>query len=104
MSGPELHARDLLISIDHADRFGVGRQVEAQLREAIRAGSLPPGSGLPSTRALAEDLSVSRGVIVRAYAQLEAEGYLEIRQGATLSVRGGRSEPARTAHAVGALE
>jgi GntR family transcriptional regulator/MocR family aminotransferase len=104
MSAPGLRARDLLISIDHADRFGVGRQVEAQLRETIRSGSLPAGSGLPSTRALAEDLSVSRGVIVRAYAQLEAEGYLEIRQGATPRVRGGRSEPGRRAHTSGALE
>jgi Bacterial regulatory proteins, gntR family len=87
-----LHARDLLISVDRSERLAPGRQIEAQLRDAIRRGMLLAGSGLPSTRALAEDLSVSRGVVVRAYAQLAAEGYLEVRQGATTSVRGGHTE------------
>jgi GntR family transcriptional regulator/MocR family aminotransferase len=51
-------------------------QIEQQLREAIRSGRLRGGSRLPPTRALASDLGMSRGVIVEAYAQLVAEGYL----------------------------
>jgi GntR family transcriptional regulator / MocR family aminotransferase len=86
---------DLLIRVDRA-RHAFGRQVEAQLRSAIRSGILAAGTDLPSTRALADDLSVSRGVVVRAYAQLAAEGYIEVRQGANPSVRGVQpeSEPA----------
>jgi GntR family transcriptional regulator / MocR family aminotransferase len=51
-------------------------QIEQQLRDAIRSGRLGGGRRLPPTRTLASDLGVSRGVIVEAYAQLVAEGYL----------------------------
>lgn len=61
-------------------------QVEHALRDAIRAGRLRPGSALPSTRALARELGVSRGVVFEAYGQLAAEGYLEARQGAATRV------------------
>jgi GntR family transcriptional regulator/MocR family aminotransferase len=88
MTPRHLHARDLLVRIDRSGAPGVGRQLEEQLRNALRSGTLTPGSDLPSTRALAEDLSVSRGVVVRAYAQLAAEGYLDLRQGASSCVRG----------------
>jgi GntR family transcriptional regulator / MocR family aminotransferase len=59
-----------------------GIQVEHQLRTLIRARRLPIGAALPSTRVLASDLEVSRGVAVRAYAQLAAEGYIQLRRGA----------------------
>jgi GntR family transcriptional regulator / MocR family aminotransferase len=60
----------------------LGRQLEAGLRDLMRSGALGIGSGLPSTRALAADLGVSRGVVVGAYAQLAAEGYIVLRRGA----------------------
>jgi DNA-binding transcriptional MocR family regulator len=56
-------------------------QVAAGLRAAVRDGRLTPGGRLPSTRDLAEDLGVSRGVVVTAYEQLVAEGLLVSRQG-----------------------
>jgi GntR family transcriptional regulator/MocR family aminotransferase len=56
-------------------------QVEHELRGAIRSGRLPAGTNLPSTRALSAELGVSRGVVVEAYEQLVAEGYLLARQG-----------------------
>ena len=87
MSPHQIHARELLVRIDRSGALAVGRQLEEQLRKAIRAGALAPGSNLPSGRALAEDIAVSRGVVVRAYAQLAAEGYLDLRQGASPSVR-----------------
>jgi GntR family transcriptional regulator / MocR family aminotransferase len=87
MSARRQHARDLLVAVDRSRAKPVGRQLEDQLRTAIRAGALSPGSSLPSTRALAEDLGVSRGVVVRAYAQLAAAGYLDLRQGASPRVR-----------------
>jgi GntR family transcriptional regulator/MocR family aminotransferase len=66
-------------------------QIAAALRQGVRSGRLGAGSSVPSTRALASDLGVSRGVIVEAYAQLVAEGYLESRPGArTVVARGAR--------------
>jgi GntR family transcriptional regulator / MocR family aminotransferase len=61
-------------------------QLEEQLRDAIRSGRLAAGVPLPSTRSLARELAVSRGVVVDAYAQLAAEGYLVARQGAPTRV------------------
>ena len=57
-------------------------QLERQLRDGVRAGRLRPGTRLPPTRTLAEELGVSRGVVVEAYAQLTAEGFLTARPGA----------------------
>src|ERR1700735_3953016 len=63
-------------------------RVEQALREAVRSGRLAPGSRLPSTRTLCAQLGVSRGVVVDAYAQLAAEGYLQTRRGGGTSVAG----------------
>ena len=60
----------------------LGAQIEEQLRRAIRSGALRPGTPLPSTRDLARQVGVSRRIVVDAYAQLAAEGYLLLRQGA----------------------
>jgi GntR family transcriptional regulator/MocR family aminotransferase len=56
-------------------------QLEAGLREAIRGGRLRPDARLPSSRALAGELGVSRRLVVEAYEQLAAEGYLLARRG-----------------------
>jgi GntR family transcriptional regulator/MocR family aminotransferase len=68
-------------------------QLEEQLRAAVRSGRLAAGSRLPSTRALARDLQVSRGVVVDAYAQLAAEGYLVARHGAPTRVSEAAARP-----------
>ncbi len=71
-------------------------QLERVLRDAVRDGRLGAGVRLPSSRALAAELGVSRGVVTSAYDQLAAEGYLETRQGAPVRVaRGVRAQPAR---------
>jgi GntR family transcriptional regulator/MocR family aminotransferase len=75
-------APELLIPLDRAAREPLSRQLERRLRDAIREGRLKAGAALPSTRALAAELGVSRGLVVGAYAQLGAEGYLTIRRGA----------------------
>lgn len=69
-------------------------QIERQLREGVRDGRLAPGTRLPATRELARQLQVSRGVVVEAYAQLTAEGYLATRRGAG-TVVAGASRPVR---------
>jgi GntR family transcriptional regulator / MocR family aminotransferase len=57
-------------------------QLEDRLRELVREGAVPADVRLPSSRALASDLEVSRRLVVDAYAQLVAEGYLVARPGA----------------------
>jgi GntR family transcriptional regulator/MocR family aminotransferase len=69
-------ATDLLITLDRAGTLALHQQVETAIRDGIRSGRLPHGAALPPTRTLAADLGVSRGVVVEAYAQLTAEGYL----------------------------
>ncbi|HEX5944712.1 MAG TPA: PLP-dependent aminotransferase family protein [Acidimicrobiales bacterium] len=67
---------ELLIELDRSRPRGLRVQIEHQLRDAVHAGRLPRGTVLPSSRALAEDLGITRGVVVAAYEQLVAEGYL----------------------------
>jgi GntR family transcriptional regulator/MocR family aminotransferase len=57
------------------------QQLYAHLQAAILAGRLPRGAKLPSTRALADELRVSRNTVLAAYEQLTAEGYLESAKG-----------------------
>ena len=75
---------ELLLTLDRdgAARLPLHVQLEEQLREGVRSGQLLPGTRLPATRELARQLAVSRGVVVEAYAQLTAEGYLTTRRGA----------------------
>ncbi|GAA4208155.1 PLP-dependent aminotransferase family protein [Streptosporangium oxazolinicum] len=72
----------MLLSVSRDGRQRLGTQIETQLRGAIREGRLRAGARVPSTRDLACQLGVSRRVVVEAYAQLAAEGYLTLRQGA----------------------
>ena len=78
----------------HDGHVPLHRQIETSIREAIRAGRLPRGSSLPPSRALAADLGVSRGVVVEAYQQLTAEGYLASRSGGYTRVAAGPAPPA----------
>jgi GntR family transcriptional regulator / MocR family aminotransferase len=67
----------------HLDLDGkpVRARLESVLREAVSSGLLPPGTALPASRPLAEDLGVARNTVAAAYAQLVAEGWLMARQG-----------------------
>jgi GntR family transcriptional regulator / MocR family aminotransferase len=85
---------DLLISLDRT-RPSLKAQVEEQLRAAVRDERLAPGSALPSSRGLAGELGVSRGVVVEAYSQLVAEGYLVTRPGGVTRVALAASPRAR---------
>jgi GntR family transcriptional regulator/MocR family aminotransferase len=62
------------------------RQLEDALRSAIRSGRLAAGVTLPPSRHMAEQLGISRGVVVRSYSQLTEEGYLVARRGAATRV------------------
>jgi GntR family transcriptional regulator/MocR family aminotransferase len=71
---------DVHLRIDRA-AGGLADQVAAELRAAIRSGRLAGGVRLPASRNFARDLGISRGVVVEAYEQLVAEGFLVSRQG-----------------------
>jgi GntR family transcriptional regulator/MocR family aminotransferase len=75
-------ACEVLISLDRGAGARLGAQIEGQLRSGVRSGQLRAGAQMPSTRDLARQLDVSRRIVVDAYAQLAAEGYLTLRQGA----------------------
>ena len=56
-------------------------QVEEQIRDLILAGHLKPETKLPSTRALARDLTCSVITTRRVYEDLEREGFVRTRSG-----------------------
>jgi GntR family transcriptional regulator / MocR family aminotransferase len=74
-------ASDLLIALRRDAQVPLHRQIQVSIRDGIRSGRLKRGTSLPPTRTLAADLGVSRGVVVEAYQQLVAEGYLTSRTG-----------------------
>jgi GntR family transcriptional regulator / MocR family aminotransferase len=77
---------ELLVRLDRSARQPLRAQLEASLREAIRSGRLRAGERLPSSRGLAHELGVSRGMVQDCYGQLLAEGYLISRTGSATRV------------------
>jgi GntR family transcriptional regulator / MocR family aminotransferase len=74
-------AGELLVELQRDSGVPLHQQLESGIRTRIRAGLLRAETVMPSTRALAQDLGLSRGVVVEAYQQLVAEGYLISRAG-----------------------
>ncbi|QLE54873.1 PLP-dependent aminotransferase family protein [Nostoc sp. TCL26-01] len=68
---------DFAISINPQAALPLHRQVYEELRWGILSGRLTPGQKLPSTRMLAQSLSISRATVTLSYEQLLSEGYLE---------------------------
>jgi GntR family transcriptional regulator/MocR family aminotransferase len=79
----------LLIELNRRSARPLHGQIEASVRHSIRAGRLTAGAAMPPSRVLAADLGVSRGVVVEAYQQLVAEGYLVARAGGATAVANG---------------
>src|SRR5580698_9233336 len=77
---------ELLVRLDRSASQPLRGQLEASLREAIRGGRLRAGERLPSSRELARELGVSRGMVQDCYGQLLAEGYLTSRTGSATRV------------------
>jgi GntR family transcriptional regulator / MocR family aminotransferase len=88
---------ELLVELDREARRPLRAQLEDGLREAVRSGRLAAHSRLPATRALASDLGISRRLVVDAYGQLLAEGYLLARRGAGTFVADAAVQPERPA-------
>jgi GntR family transcriptional regulator/MocR family aminotransferase len=88
---------DIHLALDRANPLRA--QLEQELRAAIRAGRLRSGAKLPPSRVLADELQVSRGVVVEAYSQLVAEGYLVARSGDGTRIANGLAQQQPAARA-----
>ncbi|MEA2190560.1 MAG: GntR family transcriptional regulator / MocR family aminotransferase [Solirubrobacteraceae bacterium] len=80
---------ELLVALDRESRGTLRAQLSAALREAVVSGRLADGTRLPPSRVLAQQLGVSRGVVVAAYEQLTLAGYLVARTGVGTVVTSG---------------
>jgi GntR family transcriptional regulator/MocR family aminotransferase len=91
-------AAELLVALKRDTHIPLRLQLERELRRAIQSGRLRAGSRLPSTRTFAADLGLSRGVVVEAYEQLHAEGYLISQHGSAtrVAVRRAHRDPVVT--------
>ena len=81
--------------IDSRSPTPLYEQIAASVRVAIASGELRPAAALPSVRELAAELRVNPATVVQAYRDLEADGFVEIRQGTGTFVR--ELAPARRA-------
>ncbi|NEQ67497.1 MAG: PLP-dependent aminotransferase family protein [Symploca sp. SIO2D2] len=68
---------DLAIRLDSNAPIPLHRQLYEELRRAILTGRLSKGKRIPSTRALAKSLGISRTTVTLAYEQLISEGYMQ---------------------------
>src|SRR6266545_3506940 len=104
-------ASEVLLTLDRSRPVPLRAQLEDQFRQAIRSGRLGAGDRVPSSRALAKALGLSRGLVQECYAQLLAEGYLVTRGGSATQVATAAtirpnasprslSPPARPRHAI----
>lgn len=82
------HSPSQFFLIDRNLGVPLFEQICAGLRHRIVSAILPEGTMLPPTRALANDLGVSRSTVITAYEQLVAEGYLHSVQGSGYRVLG----------------
>ena len=65
-----------MIQLNYRDSRPIYEQVKDGLRRLVLTGVLAPGEKLPSVRSLAGQLTINPNTIARAYAALEAEGFI----------------------------
>ncbi|MEM9735340.1 MAG: PLP-dependent aminotransferase family protein [Pseudomonadota bacterium] len=72
--------RDALYHLERSRPATLQAQIREVLMDAIAAGQLKPGEAVPSTRAMARQLKVSRNTVTLAYQALVSEGFLAARE------------------------
>lgn len=83
------------IIISNSSNQPIYEQIVRQVKGQIMAGDLTAGEQLPSIRALANSLRVSAITTKHAYADLEAQGFIETVQGKGSFVADGNAEMLR---------
>lgn len=84
----------MALSLDRGSRVALHTQLGTQLRNMMLTARIAREARLPSTRALAAELGVSRATVVLAYEQLASEGYIEGRHGSGIFVSSALPEQA----------
>ena len=83
----------MVVQLNFKSGVPVYLQIVQQVQSAAASGALRAGDPLPSVRALAEDLRINRNTVARAYAALETEGVLELRQGSGCFLKANGASP-----------
>ncbi|MEM1275517.1 MAG: PLP-dependent aminotransferase family protein [Pseudomonadota bacterium] len=101
--------RDALYHLERSRPATLQAQIREVLMQAIASGRLKPGQTVPSTRAMARQLSVSRNTVTLAYQALVAEGFLSARERSgfyvdEMAIDGLTPQPAVTAVAEGTID
>ena len=65
-----------MLTLNYRDSRPIYGQIKDGLRRLIVTGALEPDEKLPSVRSMAVDLAINPNTIQRAYAELEAEGFI----------------------------
>src|SRR5882757_4125807 len=78
-TGPNRRRMQIPVLLDRSRPESLTTQMVDQFREAIRHARITPGTRLPSSRRLSEQLMISRNTVVRAYDLLLMEGIIESR-------------------------
>ena len=65
-----------MLTLNYRDSRPIYGQIKDGLRRMIVSGALEPDEKLPSVRSMAVDLAINPNTIQRAYAELEAEGFI----------------------------
>ncbi len=77
------------VVLDQASTVPLHRQIHRQIAWAIRGGAIPDGARLPSSRAMARLLGVSRNTVLAAFDSLAADDLLRGERGAGMRVQNG---------------
>ncbi len=72
----------MLTKPDPASGIPVYLQLVEQIKHAVASGTLTPGDQLPGVRRVAEELLINPNTVVKAWRELEHEGFIEVRHGA----------------------
>jgi len=92
-----------LIRLDRAAAMPLTEQIYRQIREGVRGGRIGGGLRLPSSRALAGALGVSRNTVTAAYELLQAEGVVSVGRGAAPAVMAPAATPRPAATAAATM-
>jgi GntR family transcriptional regulator / MocR family aminotransferase len=89
-----VRSMQLSFEIDRSAQISLQTQLVGEISTSITTGRLAPGTRLPGTRALSEQLGVSRNTVLLAFAALASEGFVETREGTGTFVSEASPEPA----------
>jgi GntR family transcriptional regulator len=96
----EVEERSIAFHLDPRSGIPTYLQLVHQVKHAVRYDMLRPGDRLPTAREVVEDLAINPNTVLKAYRELEREGFVHSRSGAGTFVSDGAPAPlARSVHA-----